>query len=194
MILGILFAVAFPAHASSLTLQKLLDHIAPVDGTIERTYLQTRESSLLTDSVSMKGTIRYRYPGYLHKSGNDAEGTRTVIVDGDTVHIERHAERTTLPLDRFRVLKALMLLLDAMAQADADRLREQFRVELKGSIEEWRLLLESRESIGNDPDRLRQRQDGIQLEIAGQDDEIRRIVLESPDSGRVTFEFSGEED
>lgn len=192
VIAGILLAVVVSAHASSFTLQKLLAHIAPADGTMERAYLQTRESSMLTESVTMEGTIRYRYPGYLHKSGSGTDGTRTVIIDGDTVHVERDGERTTVPLNRFRVLKTLMVLLDAMSQGNADRLRERFRVELEGSMEKWKLSLESRESIGNESDRTRQRQDTIELEIRGRDDEIRRIVLESSDSGRVTFEFQGE--
>lgn len=192
MIPAMLLVFVFPVHASSLRLERLLEHVAPADGTMERTYRQTRESSMLTESVSMEGTIRYRYPGYLRKSESGAEDTRTVVVDGDTVHVERDGERSTFPLDRYRVLKALMFLLDAMAQADADRLREHFRVELEGDIVEWRLLLESRTADGKGSDRTMRQQGGIELELFGRDDRIRRIVLESSDSGRMVFEFGDE--
>lgn len=192
MIPAMLLVLAFPLHASSLRLERLLEHVAPVDGTMERTYRQTRESSMLTESASVEGTIRYRYPGYLHKSESGTEDARTVIVDGDTVHVERDGERSTFPLDRYRVLEALMFLLDAMAQADADRLREHFRIELEGDIEEWRLLLESRTAGGNGSDRGMQQQGGIELELFGRDDRIRRIVLVSSGSGRMMLEFGDE--
>lgn len=192
MAMAALLTVTSLVPASSLDLDQLLERIAPADGTIERDYTQTRESSLLTESITTRGRIHYESPGYLRKTGTDEDGRHEVVVDGDTVHVERDGEETSFPLGRSPELEALMLLLDAVARADGELLRERFRVELVGEIDKWEMQLESLTPVENESRGVPQNRKSIRLDILGGSNGVHRIMLDSSSSGSMTLEMHGD--
>ena len=186
-LLMVLLLITGSASAAP-TVDDLLARLAPADGVIASAYVQTRESGLLTETVTTEGELHYASPGKLEKTEIDADGERTVRIADATVHIEGPEETRRFPLSRSRQLQALMALLEAFATGDADLLREHFSAELATADDDWRLRLQTREEqqSGNRPSQASQ---PLRVEVWGSADGVREILLASPQGGRLRLEL-----
>lgn len=173
--------------SASPAVDDLLARLAPADGVIASAYVQTRESGLLTEAVTSEGELRYTSPGQLEKTEIVAEGERTVRIADATVHIDGPDGTRRFPLSRSRQLQALMALLEAFATGDAQALRERFTAELATDSENWRLRLQTRETQSGD--RPSQEPRPLRVEVRGEADEVREILLTSPQGGRLRLEL-----
>lgn len=177
-----------PAFAGTPSLEDILARTAPADGVIASEYTQIRESGLLTEEVRVEGEIRYRSPGTLYKTEEDSAGTRTVVIDERTVRIESADGTRTFSLARSPQLEALMMLLEGFARGDAASVREHFSAEVDGTEADWQLRLEARRRDTRGEGQTRP----LRIRVSGHEASVRRIVLDSPASGRVTLELTGE--
>lgn len=182
-------AVALPASADHITPGELLQRLAPDDATFASRYVEIRESGLLTEAVRTEGELHYTSPRTLEKTERRDGDERTVFIEDDTVRIESAEETRRFPVSRSAELAALVELMEAVATGDAGRLEERFRVAIEGTEAEWRLRLQARQGEGSG--RGSDGRQPLRLEVAGAEDAVERIRVDSAASGRLTLELTG---
>ena len=192
MVLLLLSAAALPAAADDLAPDDLLERLAPDDGAIASAYVQTRESGLLTETVRTAGEIHYRSPRTLEKTERSDAGERTVHIADGTVRMVGEEDERRFPLTRSRELVALVELLEAVATADAELLRERFDVVTQGTDADWRLALE--QHAAGSGSRGDATEEPLRVVVVGAHDEVHEIRLDAPDRGRLRIELRGAAD
>lgn len=181
-----------PAHAGTPSLEDVLASIAPEGGRFESDYVQTRESGLLTEDVSVTGHIRYRSPGYLRKTEESASERRVVVIEDATVRVESDEATRSFALGRSRELELLMTLLEAVALGDAELLRKRFATTVNGVPDAWNLELESKEAVAGSTGKRSGDQESVRLRVSGDRERIERIELDPPDGSRVVLDLVGD--
>ena len=102
---------------------------------VERKFLQ-----ILDTPVESSGELVFRAPSRLEKRTR-LPRAETLIIDGNSVSIERGSLKRTLPLDDFADMAAMVRSLTATFRGDQVSIEQFFKWKVSGSAEKWQLVL-----------------------------------------------------
>jgi hypothetical protein len=133
----LLAALARPAVA--LALDELLAELRAVP---ERhaTFEETKTLAVLTQPIVRRGTLDYVRPDKLAMRVDTPYFERLTIA-GDELTIERRSGTTRVALSTQPVLAAWIESMRATLAGDGRALQAHFRVQLEGSLPQWRMTL-----------------------------------------------------
>ncbi len=107
---------------------------------VERKFLQ-----ILDTPVESNGELVFRAPSRLEKRTR-LPRTETLIIDGNSVSIERGSLKRTLPLDEFADMASMVRSLTATFRGDQVSIEQSFKWKLSGPAERWQLVLTPKSS------------------------------------------------
>lgn len=102
---------------------------------VERKFLQ-----ILDTPVESSGELVFRAPSRLEKRTRLPKA-ETLVIDGNSVSIERGSLKRTLPLDDFADMAAMVRSLTATFRGDQVSIEQFFKWKVSGSAENWQLVL-----------------------------------------------------
>lgn len=107
---------------------------------VERKFLK-----ILDAPVESSGELVFRAPSRLEKR-TKLPRPETLIIDGNSVSIERGSFKRTLPLDEFADMASMVRSLTATFRGDQSSLEQFFNWKLSGPAERWHLVLTPKHS------------------------------------------------
>ena len=140
---------AIPARADSAAsapgwnVKELMLRLAAVKNArahfVEHRYLRMLKRALVSS-----GTLVYTAPDHLEKDTLPPDAER-LLVDGDTLSIERAGKDQTLQLDAYPQIAAFIEGIRGTLAGDLAALDRFYTVQLDGSAEDWQLELQPRD-------------------------------------------------
>jgi len=125
--------------ADAFTVRQLMPMLAANKASrvafVEKKYL-----SSLDRPLESSGTLSYTAPSRLEKQTTQPT-PETLIVDGNTLTVNRNGSRHTLSLASYPEVAAFTDSIRATLAGDLDRLSRDYKVVLDGSRAQWRLTL-----------------------------------------------------
>lgn len=106
---------------------------------VERKYLH-----ILKKPIEASGTLSYRAPDHLRKDTLRPDVER-LIVDRDTLTIERQDKTQTLQLEQYPEVWAIIEAIRATLAGDRKLLERYYFVRFSGGAEAWQMSLEPRD-------------------------------------------------
>jgi hypothetical protein len=132
------------ASVAGWNVQELMLHLAAVKNArahfIERKYLRMLKKPLVSS-----GTLVYAAPGRLQKDTLQPNSEH-LLVDGDTLSIEREGKDQTLQLNDYPQIGAFIEAIRGTLAGDLAALERFYIVQLDGSAEDWQLALQPRDA------------------------------------------------
>ena len=107
---------------------------------VERKFLQ-----ILDTPVESNGELVFRAPSRLEKRTR-LPRTETLVIDGNSVSIERGSLKRILPLDEFADMASMVRSLTATFRGDQVSIEQFFKWKLSGPAERWQLVLTPKSS------------------------------------------------
>jgi outer membrane lipoprotein-sorting protein len=141
LVAGVGLAGGVVAEAKPVQLEPLMADIARTgSGTVR--FTETKNVALLKQPIESSGTLTYAAPSRLEKHTRVPREER-LIVDGDSLVIEHPAknERLTLRLANYPAIRAFVESIRGTLAGDLAALRRYYRVEVEGTMAQWRLHL-----------------------------------------------------
>jgi hypothetical protein len=140
ILLGLItLSTALPAHAQAWNLGRLMDDLAQNRGGrvafTERKYL-----AILDRPVDSSGELVYTPPARLEKRTNTPQ-PESLVLDRDTLVVERGKQKYTLSLQQYPAAAALVESIRSTLNGDLAALERQYRVVLDGTQRRWTLTL-----------------------------------------------------
>lgn len=165
---------ASPAPAADWTVARLMEALA-ANKAGRATFNETRFLALLDQPLESSGELRFTPPHRLEKR-TLAPGNETLVVDGDSVLIERSGKRYSLSLRDHPEVAVFVDSIRGTLAGDRKSLERAYTLSLAGSEPRWRLVLRPRdESVA----RL-----VASIEVEGAGADVRRIEITQPDGDR----------
>ena len=165
---------ASPALAADWTVAKLMQALA-ANKASRATFNETRFLALLDRPLESSGELRFTPPNRLEKR-TLAPGSETLVVDGDSVLVERHGKRHSLSLRDHPEVAVFVESIRGTLACDRKSLERAYTLSLEGTEPRWRLVLRPRdESVA----RL-----VASVEVDGAGSDVRRIEITQPDGDR----------
>ncbi len=132
--------LALSAHAAeALTPRALMQSLARTRASradfVERKYLAT-----LTVPLESSGELVYLAPSRLERRTTKPKA-EVLIVDGDTLTVERDGSRRSISLASYPEVAAFTDSIRATLAGDLDALSRRYRVTVDGDASHWRLTL-----------------------------------------------------
>jgi outer membrane lipoprotein-sorting protein len=161
---------ALPAYAADLALADLMTLLAGVTSVTD-SFVESKQSSLLSTPLVLKGRLVYGRPDRLEKHVLSPYEEHTVIA-GDAVSIENRTlkQRKSFNLSASPSAAALIAGMRATLAGDVPALERHYGIRLEGSRDAWLLTLTPRdEKLAGLVTRIR---------IAGARDRLKRIELD----------------
>ena len=166
---------AWPAPAADWTLARLMDALS-ANKESRAAFNETRFLALLDRPLESSGELRFTPPRRLEKR-TLAPGRETVVVDGDSVLIERAGKRHSLSLKDHPEVAVFVESIRGTLAGDRESLERAYTLSLEGEERRWQLVLRPRdESVA----RLVER-----IEVGGAGADVRRIEITQPDGDRT---------
>jgi outer membrane lipoprotein-sorting protein len=169
LVAGLALGAAVVAQEKPIELERLMADIARTgSGTVR--FTETKHVALLKQPIESSGTLTYAAPSRLEKYTRVPREER-LIVDGETLVIEHPAknERLTLRLANYPAIRAFVESIRGTLAGDLAALRRYYRIEVEGTMAQWRLhLLPSEQDMAE----LVQK-----IEISGSGARIARIEI-----------------
>jgi outer membrane lipoprotein-sorting protein len=128
-------ARAAEAFTPNALMQTLAKHKASRTEFVEKKYLSTLDRPL-----ESSGELTYTAPARLERRTIKPK-PETLIVDGDTLTIERNGTRRSISLASYPEVAAFTDSIRATLAGDLDALTRSYRVVLDGTSSQWRLTL-----------------------------------------------------
>jgi outer membrane lipoprotein-sorting protein len=107
---------------------------------VERKFLQ-----ILDTPVESSGELVFRAPSRLEKQTRLPK-PEMLIIDGNSVSIERGSLKRTLPLDDFADMASMVRSLTATFRGDQVSIEQFFKWKLSGPVDRWQLVLTPKSS------------------------------------------------
>jgi outer membrane lipoprotein-sorting protein len=167
-----LFAPSVPA--ADWTIASLMEALA-ANKASRATFNETRFLALLDRPLESSGELRFTPPGRLEKR-TLAPGSETLVVDGDSVLVERPGKRYSLSLRDHPEVAVFVDSIRGTLAGDRKSLERAYALSLEGREPRWRLVLRPREASVA---RLVER-----IEVDGAGADVRRIEITQPDGDR----------
>lgn len=163
-------------RATPSTLDALMGLLRQVQS-VDATYVETVEMSLLTHSLTTRGRLHYEAPDRIEKVDSRGDSIR---IEGDRLRITGASGTREVAIADFAALEHLVAALRGIFAGDLAALHERYELAFRPAGEtaggRWALSLRPREpSLFEAIDRI---------EIAGQADTIDRIDLLEPNGDR----------
>jgi outer membrane lipoprotein-sorting protein len=137
---GVVLALcAFHADAEPLTAKALMQSLAQVKVS-RATFVEKKYLASLSQPVESSGELVYAAPSRLEKHTVKPR-PEVLIVDGDTLTVERNGTRRSISLSSFPEVAAFTDSIRATLAGDLDALARSYRVVLDGQQKQWRLSL-----------------------------------------------------
>jgi outer membrane lipoprotein-sorting protein len=182
LLAGLALPRAFAANDQPVQLERLMADIARSGpGTVR--FTETKNVALLKQPIESSGTLTYAAPSRLEKHTRVPREER-LVVDGDTVVIEHPAknERLTLRLANYPAIRAFVESIRGTLAGDLAALRRYYRIEVEGTMGEWRLhLLPSEQDMAE----LVQK-----IEISGSGPRIAQIEIREASGDRSVMKIA----
>jgi len=166
---------ALPAAAAGFDIDTLLQSLAKTRAA-RATFTEKKYLALLGRPLESSGQLRHVPPGPPEKPPVEPK-PETLLVDGDTVVIERGRQRHTLQLQEFPELAGFIDSIRGTLAGDRRALERSFRLKLDGSSERWTLTLT--------PTAQKLLTTVHLIEIAGVRDNVRSIQIVQTDGDRA---------
>jgi outer membrane lipoprotein-sorting protein len=166
---------AWPAPATDWTLARLMEALS-ANKESRAAFNETRFLSLLDRPLESSGELRFTPPRRLEKR-TLAPGSETVVVDGDSVVIERAGKRHSLSLKEHPEVAVFVESIRGTLAGDRESLERAYALSLEGDERRWQLV-------------LRPRDDSVarlvaKIEVGGAGADVRRIEITQPDGDRT---------
>ncbi|GKS58031.1 fatty acyl CoA synthetase [Nitrospira sp.] len=127
------------AQHEPLDLPALLARMATVQERHD-SFTETRTMELLTQPVTLHGTLTYRRPHYIEKR-IDRPHRERIAVDGATLSMTEGDHSRELDIDSHPVIRAYVEGIRATLAGDVAALRRHYHIILDGSLSDWALRL-----------------------------------------------------
>ena len=132
------------AQASDIDMPALMRLFA-VSKHIKAEFVERKFLQILDTPVESNGELVFRAPGRLEKR-TKLPRPETLIIDGNSVSIERGSFKRTLPLDEFADMASMVRSLTATFRGDQVSIEQFFKWKLSGPAERWQLVLTPKSS------------------------------------------------
>ena len=132
------------AQASDIDMPALMRLFA-VSKHIKAEFVERKFLQILDTPVESNGELVFRAPGRLEKR-TKLPRPETLIIDGNSVSIERGSFKRTLPLDEFADMASMVRSLTATFRGDQVSIEQFFKWKLSGPAERWQLVLSPKSS------------------------------------------------
>src|SRR5579864_5215908 len=136
-------ATRAPAASESWGLDALMRGLGTVQSATAH-FVEHRYLHLLKKPLSSSGTLVYAAPGRLQKDTEEPKPEH-LVVDGDTIAIERDGKTETLQLADYPQIGAFIEGIRATLAGDRAALERFYTVSVNGTGEAWELLLRPRD-------------------------------------------------
>lgn len=145
-ILVAILALAFSAssQASDIDMSRLMGLFAS-SKYIKAEFVERKFLKILDAPVESSGELVFRAPSYLEKR-TKLPRPETLIIDGNSVSIERGSLKRTLPLDEFADMASMVRSLTATFRGDQISIEQFFKWKLSGPADRWQLVLTPKRS------------------------------------------------
>jgi hypothetical protein len=108
-------------------------------------FTERKYMSILDQPLESSGELRFVPPDRLEKRTQKPQ-LETLVLDGDTLSIERAAHKHVLQLKDYPEVAGMILGVRATLAGDRQALERVYQLDLQGSRERWTLVLRPRES------------------------------------------------
>lgn len=134
-------------------------------------------SSLLTEPLIVRGTLRFTPPATLEKEVVEPYRER-YLIEGDrvTFESERKHVKKTISLDDYPALRSVVEAFRASFTGDVAQLKKVYETTVEGTSREWTLLLRPHDSAGKSMVNY--------LLLSGSEGRIATIAIRAPDGDR----------
>lgn len=139
-------ALAFStsSRAADIDMPRLMSLLASGKH-IKAEFAERKFLKILDAPVESSGELVFRAPSRLEKR-TKLPRPETLIIDGDSVSIERGSFKRTLPLDEFADMASMVRSLTATFRGDQGSLEQFFKWKLSGPADSWHLVLTPKHS------------------------------------------------
>lgn len=139
-------ALAFStgSRAADIDMSRLMGLLASGKH-IRAEFIERKFLKILDAPVESSGELVFRAPSRLEKR-TKLPRPETLIIDGNSVSIERGSFKRTLPLDEFADMASMVRSLTATFRGDQSSLEQFFNWKLSGPADRWHLVLTPKHS------------------------------------------------
>lgn len=139
ILLLVLALSACSAAAQSITLDDLMQAFAQVKSS-RATFVEKRYLTSLNQPIETSGELIYQAPSHLERRTAKPK-PEVLIVDGDTLTVERGGTRRSISLTSYPEVSAFTDSIRSTLAGDLPALKRAYRVEFDGVSTPWRLTL-----------------------------------------------------
>jgi outer membrane lipoprotein-sorting protein len=132
-------AQAANANSSSWTIDRLMAMLGQTKSG-RATFVELKYLSITTKPIESSGELVFIAPDHLEKVTTSPKPER-LIVDGDTLTIERNQRKYTLDLARYPELASFIESIRATLAGNRDALEHLYKVMLTGRGDDWTMTL-----------------------------------------------------
>jgi outer membrane lipoprotein-sorting protein len=170
------------AAAAEWSLAQLMESLARRQGG-PVAFSETKYIAILDGPVESSGELVYSPPARLEKRTLKPK-VESLVLDRDTLVVERGKQRYTLQLRQYPEIDAIVGSIRDTLAGDLAALQRHYRVDLQGSPDRWSLtLLPSDQGIAAMVQRI---------QISGARDEVRRIEMLHTDGDRSVMRIGSD--
>ncbi len=162
--------------AQEWSLSELMTGFAAVKSS-DRRFVETKYSSLLSDPIVVKGTLKYIAPNRIEKHASSPY-EEALVVDSDRLTLENKSKglKRALALSQYPVVWAFVEGIRATLAGDLDTLKRFYKVRFEGARRQWTLHLEPIEPQMSEIVRS--------IQISGESDQIKSIEIQEAGGDR----------
>lgn len=164
-------AIAVPSHAADWDLDQLMQTLAQTRSGQAR-FVEKKSIAILDQPVESSGELLYTAPDRLEKRTVKPK-PETMVVQGDTLEIERGRQKIKVQLQEYPELAAFIDSIRGTLAGDRKALERSYQLTLEGSAQAWTLKLLPIDS--------KMKQVVALIRITGVRDEIRSIHVTQVD-------------
>lgn len=143
-IAALALAFSTSSRAADLDMSRLMGLLASGKH-IRAEFVERKFLKILDAPVESSGELVFRAPSRLEKR-TKLPRPETLIIDGNSVSIERGSFKRTLPLDEFADMASMVRSLTATFRGDQSSLEQFFNWKLSGPADRWHLVLTPKHS------------------------------------------------
>ena len=143
-LITVLLGLGLSAQATAFTLNELMGALAShTYGTAA--FTETKYLSMLDLPIESSGELLFIPPAHLEKRTRKPK-VETLVLDGDTLTIERQSRKQVLQLKDYPEVAGMIVGIRATLAGDRGALERVYQLDLAGNRERWTLVLTPRES------------------------------------------------
>ena len=142
---------------------------------------ETRQMALLDRPLESSGELTFTPPDRLEKR-TTSPGSERLVVEGDTLVMERAGRKQTASLRQWPQVAAMLEGIRATLAGDGPRLQQVYRVTVDGDAGAWRLVLVPRDA---EVAKMVAR-----VTLGGVQGSVRRVEVDQPDGDRSLMQIA----